>query len=186
MLEQLPIAATGHTDGSVRFWTVREPQTGAVAGASAGAAPNTLPSVAAPAALSRLPVRSHFLPAWELSELRGLRLERPEGVATSAVTSVCVGEGYDKFFWTADASGGVRSWRVPAADAAAAAAAAASSAAAASDKPPPPGERASEALSERSERSVNSSVNWSVEGSLSSPTARREEDTPLSRPSPGL
>ena len=78
-------------------------------------------------------VRAFGLPAWELSELRPLRLERAvssaEGSAAVAVTSVGVGEGYEKLLWTADASGGVRSWRVPGAEAAGVDG---------STKPPPP------------------------------------------------
>ena len=120
MVETLPMVASGHLDGTVRFWTIREPQQ----------AP-TLPEL--PRALSRLPVRAFGLPAWELSELRPLRLERAvssaEGAAAVAVTSVGVGEGYEKLLWTADASGGVRSWRVPGAEAAGVDG---------STKPPPP------------------------------------------------
>lgn len=125
MVEQLPIAASGHADGSVRWWVVREPQVGSRLSAS---------PVAYPAALSRLPVRSSGLPAWQLSELKSLRLENSargaaggvvsggsaegaagtsRGVEGGAVTSMAIGDGYEKLLWTADAHGTVRSWRVP-------------------------------------------------------------------------
>ena len=114
MVEQLPIAATGHADGTVRWWSVREPLDGC-----------TLDAALRPRAISRLPVRSHCLPAWELYEMRSLRLERPnDGTASTtptaaslaargAVTAICIGEGYEKLLWTASADGRVRAWRAP-------------------------------------------------------------------------
>ena len=88
---------------------------------------------ACPRAISRLPVRSYQLPAWELFEMRSLRLDRPADAATStsmmsasaasaagaaalppyAVTAVSVGEGFEKLLWTASVDGRVRSWRAP-------------------------------------------------------------------------
>ena len=133
MVEQLPIAATGHADGSVRFWSVREPLSGAALG-SGGALGS-----AAPRALSCLPVRSEALPAWELYEVSSLRLDAhangggggeggpganggggggggASGAALLpeselAVIALCVGEGYEQLLWTATADGRLRSWK---------------------------------------------------------------------------
>ena len=103
MVEHLAVAATGHEDGTLRFWTVREP----LVGASLGTIPR---------ALSRLPVRSSCLPAWELAELSPLRLERPTD-KPDAITTISIGHGYDKLLWTASARGAVHAWRVAAPEA---------------------------------------------------------------------
>jgi hypothetical protein len=105
MVEHLPIAASGHADGSLRFWAVREPPDSAASlGATFAAAPM-------PRALSRLPLRATDLPAWELHEIAALRLEPPSAEAP-AVTAIHVGEGYEKLLWAADEEGCVRSWRL--------------------------------------------------------------------------
>jgi hypothetical protein len=145
MLESLPLAASGHADGSVRttsssplitsrrsqvssshshtwqvrWWSVREPASGVA-----------LPTWRRgyPAAVSRLPVRPYNMPAWELYELRGMRLEHPSdgtptapapptplpvGLPATAVTALTVGEGFEKLLWSATADGRVRAWKAP-------------------------------------------------------------------------
>jgi len=140
LVEALPMAATGHADGTVRFWAVREPTQGAALGNG----------TTAPRALSSLPVPSVSQPAWELYELGTLRLDAHAtssggvtggsgaGGATAergtagggggaggvsgaaylaeselAVTALCVGEGFERLLWTATADGKLRSWRAP-------------------------------------------------------------------------
>ena len=108
MVEQLPIAATGHADGSVRWWTVREP---------------TGVARVLPRSVSTLPVPSHVLPAWELVEKREFRLQA--GKAGASVTSMGIGNsdraswvggGFDKVLWTGDSHGAVQSWHSSASD----------------------------------------------------------------------
>ena len=107
MVEQLPICATGHHDGTVRFWSIREPLSGCI----------LQHGTVSPRAISRLPIRSVWLPTWELYEMRALRLEKPAGGSSGTeggeVTAVCVGEGYEKLLWTANADGRVRAWKAP-------------------------------------------------------------------------
>ena len=49
--------------------------------------------------------------------MRALRLEKPAGGSSGTeggeVTAVCVGEGYEKLLWTANADGRVRAWKAP-------------------------------------------------------------------------
>ena len=102
------MVATGHADGTVRLWSVREPQAGTRLEAG-------------PHAVSRLPVRCHMQPVWELYEVRSLRLERPEDAATTAaaaagaaaVTALEVGRGYEKMLWSASVDGRLRAWQAP-------------------------------------------------------------------------
>ena len=82
----------------MRFWAVREPK-----------APT--PAARLPRALSRLPVPSTLLPAWELFEVAPLRVLPPEP-QPPAVTAVHVGDGLEKLLWTGDEEGGLRSWRL--------------------------------------------------------------------------
>jgi len=116
MVEQLPIAATGHADGMVCFWTVREPTAGAALGPT-------------PRALSSLPVPAAMQPTWDLAEIVGLRLDPrsatpgatsgsatggPAGGRSSAVTAIALGEGFERLLWSATADGRLRSWKAPA------------------------------------------------------------------------
>ena len=122
MVEQLPIVATGHADGTVRMWTVREPLRGCTLAVVASEVGACASEEACPRAISRLPVRSHVQPAWELYEMRSLRLDRPADAATTAaaaigacaITALAVGDGFEKLLWTASADGRVRAWRAPA------------------------------------------------------------------------
>jgi len=116
MVEQLPIAATGHADGTISFWTVREPAEGAALRQT-------------PRALSSLPVPAAMQPTWDLAEVVGLRLD-PRGPApgsasasaggvavgnrSSAIMAIAPGEGFERLLWSATADGRLRSWKAPA------------------------------------------------------------------------
>ena len=99
MVESLPVMASGHEDGTVRWWVVREPHS------SARQSGSWLPY-----AKSDVPVGGALQPAWELVESSELRLRTPE---RAPITSLCMGEGGTKLLWTGDARGEVRSWVVP-------------------------------------------------------------------------
>lgn len=108
MAEQLPLVATGHADGTVRWWTIREP---------------TSPHRSLPRAISRLPVPSHALPAWELVERRDIRLQAAKaGVSVTALSlgsdqrSWAIGAMPEKLLFTGDAHGHVQSWKSSALD----------------------------------------------------------------------
>jgi hypothetical protein len=68
MVEQLPTAATGHADGSVRWWAVREPTE-----------PASAKVRALPRCVSLVPVPGHVMPAWDLVERRELRVQAARG-----------------------------------------------------------------------------------------------------------
>jgi len=100
MVESLPVLASGHEDGTVRWWVVREPTS---------CTPR--PGSAVPHARSSVPVGGALQPAWELTERSELRLRAAERVP---ITSLCMGEGSTRLLWTGDARGEVRSWSVAA------------------------------------------------------------------------
>ena len=100
MVESLPVMASGHEDGTVRWWVVREPHS------SARQSGSWLPY-----AKSAVPVGGALQPAWELAERCELRLRTPE---RAPITSLCMREGGGtRLLWTGDARGEVRSWAVP-------------------------------------------------------------------------
>ena len=100
MVESLPVMASGHEDGTVRWWVVREPHS---SGRQSGSW--------LPYAKSAVPVGGALQPAWELAERCELRLRTPE---RAPITSLCMSEGGGtRLLWTGDARGEVRSWAVP-------------------------------------------------------------------------
>ncbi|KAL1521400.1 hypothetical protein AB1Y20_021065 [Prymnesium parvum] len=108
MVEQLPLALTGHADGSIRWWVVREPTTSACR---------------LPAPISRLPVASHMLPVWQLAERRDIRLQGSKaGVAVTALSlggeqrARALGAAPEKLLFSGDAQGNVLSWKSSAPD----------------------------------------------------------------------
>ena len=94
-MEQLPVFASGHADGTLRWWVVREP-TAALPPPAADALPR---------ALSTVPLGGTLMPSWSLVERPEFRLVGKVGVA---VTAVCMGENLDRLLWVGDASGAVR------------------------------------------------------------------------------
>ncbi len=101
MYEQLPVLVSGHQDGTVRWWCVREPAP-SVATARPGG----------PGAISSVPAGAGLLPTWELAECTQLRLQAPCNPAPVPVTSVCVADSMTKLLWTGLADGRVLSWQV--------------------------------------------------------------------------
>ena len=98
MVEALPVMATGHEDGTVRWWVVREPASCAIR-----------PGSWLPRSRSAVPVGGVLQPAWELVERSELRLRAAEH---TPITTLCLGEGCLKLLWTGDARGEVRSWSI--------------------------------------------------------------------------
>ena len=94
LVEQLPVFAWGHADGTLRCRVVREP--------TAALPP---PAADAPRALSTVPLGGTLMPSWSLVERPEFRLVGKVGVA---VTAVCMGENLDRLLWVGDASGAVR------------------------------------------------------------------------------
>ena len=77
LVEQLPVFASGHADGTLRWWVVREP-TAALPPPAADALPR---------ALSTVPLGGTLMPSWSLVERPEFRLVGKVGVA---VTSLCM------------------------------------------------------------------------------------------------
>ena len=99
MVESLPVMATGHEDGTVRWWVVREPTS-----------LTPRPGLWLPHATTAVPVDGGTQPAWELVEVPKLRLRASE---RAPVTSIYVSDsGGPKLLWAGDAAGEVRSFSV--------------------------------------------------------------------------
>ena len=92
---------TGHLDGSVRWWAVREP--------AEPLSPERLPSC-----VSVVPTPPHTIPVWELAERRELR----NHAGRCAITTLTVSSKADaeKLLWTGAMDGVVRSWKSSAVD----------------------------------------------------------------------
>lgn len=98
MAELHPVIATGHQDGSVRWWLVREPE--------------SLPTLCKglPFARSHVPVNGTLQPPLELAELRQNRLQVAR---REPLTSLFLNDGEKPLLLVGDASGAVWACRTP-------------------------------------------------------------------------
>ena len=90
-VEQVPMLASGHEDGTVRWWRLREPASSIAPGM--------------PRACSATPVAGWLQPAWEIAEQKEARIDLPD--KSDAISSLVASDA----LWAGTMQGRVLKWQ---------------------------------------------------------------------------